>query len=508
MIKITVNQSVLDALKLAFPKANSAQKALDKYVKRLEDLLFDALALGQTEYELKLNFYSIKVNDLRHGGGRIGAKKTWVHDWLEDNKLSLIKIIEKGSNLNGLKSVIALTDLVSVTDTLIEKPTLDVDFKSGQEFMNYLYQGLDQLNEAEVLKQYDIQHINTQSLKSYIEWLDNKASKFSVKKKQHYLRQANQILKIAEFTEGIYLQKKIKSEFGRTYYEGTSVQNVNKELRRAMLGDCWEYDIKSSVIAWKMGFARECYASMSATKPFEKVFFETLLYLQDRRDFMLTARSETFTRESNSDREAQEKIIKSAVTAITFGATVRSHGWKDASGQWQYASINSIIKNTDERKRFTKSGCIKGFIKEQKLLDDFIFKKLKSEKPHLLTKTELLAASGALSKSKFLAHEYQHAETEVMDVVRDQLDQLGKGVLANIHDAIIISEKLKVKERHDIEEQMRLATSNEYWVLVEKQLEGYKSVDKEVIKDELEHKQRMAQFEREAQGYKSALIKT
>lgn len=61
---------------------------------------------------------------------------------------------------------------------------------------------------------------------------------------------------IASVMDGYYVQRKKPSAFGRMYYEGVSVQNINKDLRSAVLGDCWEYDIRSSVVAWKMGWAK------------------------------------------------------------------------------------------------------------------------------------------------------------------------------------------------------------------------------------------------------------
>jgi predicted RNA-binding protein YlxR (DUF448 family) len=54
-----------------------------------------------------------------------------------------------------------------------------------------------------------------------------------------YELQADTILRIAQHTNGYFLQEKKASAFGRNYYVGTSVQNVNKELRRAMLGNCY-----------------------------------------------------------------------------------------------------------------------------------------------------------------------------------------------------------------------------------------------------------------------------
>jgi Fe-S cluster biosynthesis and repair protein YggX len=503
MLKLTVNSKVLEKLSKAFSKPQaSAQKALDKYMAKLEEMLNEALVLGQTEYERKLDLYSIKVNDLRRAC-RIGSDKKWLHDWLIDNKLDLIKIAEKGSNLNGLKSVISLTDLVTIEEKLELEDSL-LDENSKVELAEF-YSHLANLSEAQIHEQYDIATIDIESVEAYFEWLTTQAKLLSEKQLKSYKRNAIHILKVARFSDGIYLQKKIKSDFGRTYYEGVSVQSVNKELRRAMLGNSWEYDIKSSVITWKMGFARECQKASKSTRTFEKDFFETLLYLEDKKDFMLTVRNNTFNNDEKFSKEQQEKMIKQAVTAICFGATVRAHGWRDKSGHWQYASINSIIKDVECRKRFTKSITVKHFISQQKQLDDFIFEKMKKQKPQLLTKKILTTASGRISKAKFLAHEYQHAETEIMDVVRAELAEMGHDLLASIHDAIVIRNKLTKNQKSKIEDLMRQSTQNEHWSLGEKQLLRYNTVNKQALEEEWAHKQFIAEQEKLAIGYKSKI---
>ena len=40
----------------------------------------------------------------------------------------------------------------------------------------------------------------------------------------------------------------------------------NRDLRRGFLGNCWVYDIRSSVIKWKMGFARDYLTSIGQTE--------------------------------------------------------------------------------------------------------------------------------------------------------------------------------------------------------------------------------------------------
>ena len=119
MIKITVNDSVLEKLSSAFPKPpNSAKRALSKYVGVLEEKLFESLSKGRSEYARKLKSYSIPVDKLSSEGGRIGANKIRLHAWLEQSNLALVKTVVRGTNLTGVVSLVKLTDLVTMTDDM------------------------------------------------------------------------------------------------------------------------------------------------------------------------------------------------------------------------------------------------------------------------------------------------------------------------------------------------------------------------------------------------------
>jgi hypothetical protein len=113
------------------------------------------------------------------------------------------------------------------------------------------------IKSPEIEELFDLVPVDKESVKSYIIWLTTESEKISQEKKDQALRQARIILAISSVMDGYYVQRKKPSAFGRMYYEGTSVQNINKELRRAVLGNCFEYDIRSSVVAWKMGWAKQ-----------------------------------------------------------------------------------------------------------------------------------------------------------------------------------------------------------------------------------------------------------
>ena len=62
---------------------------------------------------------------------------------------------------------------------------------------------------------------------------------------------------------------------------------------------------------------------------------------------------------------------------------------------------------------------------------------------------------------------FQHAETIMMDLVRDELMALKKTVLANVHDAIVIRQRLSASELSKIEQHVRTTTKIGYFALGE-----------------------------------------
>ncbi|NBS98935.1 MAG: hypothetical protein EBT08_22740, partial [Betaproteobacteria bacterium] len=339
MIKIEPQPQVLAALKSAFTTPpNSAARALDKYCRALEHLIFASLGRGRRPEELKLDLYSISLERLANAGGRIGPKKMRLHQWLRENGMELVRPATTGSNLTGQVSQVKLTDLALMTNQLevntdAMRPELSereiaahltVDEESNAALCALLYPDAENLTDEEQIREtFDFLPVDTRSLTNYIEWLTTEATLITADRKATALHQARLVLGVATHYDGWYLQRRKPSEFGRMYYEGVSVQNVNRELRRAILGDCWEYDIRSSVITWKMGFAQSFLTSQGVVErdAVRQSFLSTLCYIEDRDDFMVTVRRSVFIDpEETTTAEFQTKLIKQAITAISFGA--------------------------------------------------------------------------------------------------------------------------------------------------------------------------------------------
>ena len=519
MIKLTVHESVEAALQKAFPKpAAAAKRALTKYISVVETMLFDALQRGLTPEQRKLGLYAISLEQLSNKGGQIGPKKIRVHKWLTDNDWDIVQTVVLGTKFSGQNSLVKLTALATIQNSLqvpvqsLSAATTDEEidaYLSGDDVSNialfdHLYPEYNlEWREDKLNTLFDWVPVDVESVKAYVCWLETESNLIQGPKKDLALRQSLSILGIASVTKGYYLQRKKPSPFGRTYYEGVSVQNVNKELRRAMLGNCWEYDIRSSVVAWKMGYARGYLAASGLDQDLKKSFPSTLLYLEHKADFMATVSHYVFLESSPVPKDLRPKLLKRAFTAISFGARQTAKGWLDASGNWTNPALVDILQNSEDRTRFLSDVTVKQFIKEQNALDDYLYDLFKKFRPDLLLERYLQTESGRPSKAKVLAYLYQHGETQVMDIVRQAAQAKGLAPIANVHDAIFFKRRLGAEFKNAIEWQMREQTGNPYWHLTPKQIERYTPRSLNAERELSEHKKRIEQEELLAKGYKS-----
>jgi hypothetical protein len=256
------------------------------------------------------------------------------------------------------------------------------------------------------------------------------------------------------------------------YYAGVSVQNVDKTLRRAMLGNCWEYDVRAAVITWKLTFAEDLAKKLDPTKSYQQQFWASILYVTGRKEFMRDVRAETFGRDSGLAVDFQDSLIKQAVTAIGFGARANNNGWREANGEWVNPSLVTIIKNPDERERFLSCPIVQQFIREQAQLDKYLADGMKEEMPDVYF-SPLVTPKLNPSKSRAVAYLYQHSETLAMNVARRVLNKYDISPIANIHDAFIVRYKLSVDVQHEIIGEMQTQMQNPYFSIKGSRLEGF-----------------------------------
>jgi hypothetical protein len=471
----------------------------------LEGLLLNALQRGISPAQRKLGLYPIPLHLLANKGGRIGPQKLRVHKWLKDNQLELIQTVEKGSKFSGEYSTVKLTRLVSLDDRMTLSSSVVAQIQSDRELDRYLtgeaadslavfkhlYPELEPFSISGAEARFDFVPVDIESLKSFIHWLSDAAEFGSKDKRQYILNQSKLIYAVASINAAKFPQRIKRSPFGRTYYMGVSVQNVHKELRRAMLGNCWEYDMRSSVVAWKMGFAKELLLNSHVTSDVRTSFPATTSYLEDKADFMTTVRYFTFSENTSLTKDFQIVLIKQALTAISFGAKSSGKGWTDRTGSWHNPALVDILKNQSEREKFLADPTVKAFINEQHALDDFIFALAKKNLADVLSQSFLQTASGRVSKSKVLAYLYQHSETQVMDLICDVAEMHGHIPIARVHDAVFFRSRLGPDLKQELEFTLQDVTHNKYWHLSSKLLKRYTPFSIDAKKEELLHRDRI-----------------
>lgn len=484
MIKIELVDDVYETLKRKQPSlASQIPDLLEKYVANLEDELNNAIVRGRSVEGWLFNAYDISLTNVGNNGGRVWRKgNVRVHKWLVDNGIILFKNLDQIREANSFTkkiSLITFTDLVKVVD----QENLDaLRLKSQSELTDFLnnplsadvaklmpvLKNINALPAAARQNKYHDAPIDVQSLQAYIKQLVTNANNdLNVRQADANNRAAIKILRLAQLNNGVLPQKVNRSDFGRIYYEGYSVQIVNKSLRAAMLGDSYEYDIKSSVISWKMSFAKNLMQATGLSGDPELEFPGISYYLKDKRAFTQDVINHVFLADCPWSIKKKEDKIKEAMTALSFGAKLIEASWEDSNGVEQETSIMKILDDVGERKRFMSSSYVAAFKQDQERLDAFITDVFKKKLTNLKS-IERLQTKRGTSNSKLLSWLYQHAETEIMDFVRAEITMLSKNVIANVHDAIVVRQKLTGAELQNIVQKTQSKFRLDYFDLGEK----------------------------------------
>lgn len=483
MIKLTYDPSVLIALHQAFPKPrNSAKKALDKYINLLEGL-FHSSMFKRSTYAQNLKAYDIPLTPINRRGPTIKNKNNRVHRWLERNGYELvINLRPSASNLTGEHALLKPTKLLTVSNAdllgelRIKNPNdLNLYFNSlTQDWIDkvnvYQYEYLN--SSASIQKDlFFTTDIDIESIKNYMRKVVDKSLGLNRTQEASTAYQAEYILRIAQVNNGKLHQKIDKKAFGRTYYEGLSVTNVSKALREAMLGDSWEYDSKSCSTAWKMSFAQEWHDLKKRRKLSLRDKFNAMTwFLEDKPNFYQYVSSHTF-QQSTLNQDEKTAILKEAMTALGFGAKLGVGKWLGMFGEEKMTSLYEVFKkDLATLTRFVNCPIVQKFNKEQQLLNKYIVEKYSVDAQwHIDMDLERQRKNmkDDFSQAQKVVWLFQHAETVMMNIVRKKLQKLGKTVLANVHDAIVVRERLTASELLAIEKLVRRITKVQYFALGE-----------------------------------------
>jgi hypothetical protein len=451
-------------------RVTNHEQVLDQYFESISRCMIEGIIQARHN-QLLFDTCPIRWSRLRRMIPRYNRQYYWL-DWLHAN-YPLVKIVAKGSNLTENTMVTPLHNPDWREDMQNALTSVELfDFYFGD--MN-----LDQLQDP---RQVAWVEIDLRSLESFV--LANEATEMRTDQHRRNHAQATRIIKILSVVEQLRnrypdsaipfaLPQVIKeSEFGRQYLQGINLQTATKQVRHACLGRCYEYDIDASVFSWKLDLAQKIDQS--------RKFPATLDYLDYKDSIRRRLANEIF--QNIGSEEWRVKIIKQAITAISFGARATNAIWMDKNSKWQKTSLREIIVDGSRLQRFLKDAWVREFVQEQSAITDLIFAQVRTE-PEIADQSILKTERGALSKNKTISWLYQHSERRIIE----QLMKIAEPsqILLLCHDAFYTRRPAQLI---DLRECMR--KENSYSTIKEQQHRGW------TYHDDHAHKQFIIEQER------------
>ena len=222
-----------------------------------------------------------------------------------------------------------------------------------------------------------------------------------------------------------------------------------------------------------MAFAQEWYDSKKRLrKSFEDSVCGLTLYLEYKSAFFDEVIDRSYLAEFPYSHEHKTATIKEAMTAIGFGAKLTMGSWKASDGEIKSSSLLQVFDDdTALLRRFIDCTIVREYNDEQSNLNKYIVDKFSSDATWIaeLEVSRLNRKRKPYKLNQKISWLFQHAETLMMCIVRKKLQKLGKTVLANVHDAIVVKERLTKLELKTIEKLVRRITKVQYFALGETQ---------------------------------------
>lgn len=466
-------------------KINLYQKTLSDYV------------IARQHYTLGTDYLQIPMFEFKRKVGQVkiyGTDKREYFTQVVEKIQPQYQIIINGNNLTGK---------VSLVKPYHQLKHL-IQFKDSEELLVAMYGDIDINDPTKV----DITPVDIGSLKAFI--MANQNYNIQNDTVRKYREQAEQILLIAELTNGYFPQIIKESEYGRRYYTGQSLQTMASVVRTAALGNHFQYDLNAAVYAIKY---------FLCTHITDKKFTYTGEYIENGAKYKDSIRkriANTVFTPDFSPEDWQVDVIKKVITAIGFGATMNTKGYFDNNGTWQSTSIAELLsyrsKTTDRMvlakdkyERLISDPWLSKFMLEQKEMTDLITKwYIDNEMVNKQDHSFLVDGRNSFNKNRLMAYIFQTFERGIMDKAQEFIESEGNIVLLRVHDAIYTKKRVDLAELQLMINETFTAGQSNYLgnkLISFSQEEGKRF--EYLIYEDKEHKQFIAEQEQLAKGYKS-----
>lgn len=442
----------------------------------------------------KLNHIPIAWNRLRVQAGRTKnsqGRLVYDADVFLDMEL-LVRLVNKGSNFKKEKTIVTPTIPVEfllslATDKEVVEAVWSGPYDTTEDKIRSLAEVMDQHPEL-----IDYSPVDINSLEAFISRTQREAESATApalkNKLQNNLQQAR-IFRAIYRVHGNLPQVAKNSAFGRRYYSGPNLQTCSRELRSAVLGDCHQYDIKTSVYSWKLDQARKLLSEQGQSA----VLSYTLEYI-DQRNYHRRRLGVILQNKLGLSEERAVRVIKEMFTAVGFGATANSNGWF-VDGEYQRPALRQIIKNQEVLKQILQDEFVYEFMKEQTEINDIIIKYYRDKAGSELRSIPALKDKlGRLSRNRVMAFLYQHFERDWLEGLCETICQYSPDtkIMLKVHDAIYTDRPAPLCEMKEY-----LRSQNEFADIESSRIGGWHNYSEQ---DQLQtqHQQRIAQEEARA----------
>jgi hypothetical protein len=377
--------------------------------------------------------YYINQTQIQNTLADIVVKKQRFYVWqtFQEFPERVFDIVVNGNNLQQkitmVRSRYTLEEVIVATGT-------------PEELIESVYQPYQQQIQSQ---DYDVVDIDMRSLQNYIRSNlagDRNNPQTPAKLIEEWdtnLKHAQRIWKLATAADNQLIQIRSESTFGRRYYRGPNLQNTPKIVRHAALGQCHEYDIESSVFAWKLSWFRSICQSHDQVMPMPA----TLDLLDNKKAVRKRLALAVF----DTDADWAVQVIKQFITAIGFGAPLRGVGYV-VNDQYQSPALAQIITARTRLDRAMADTWVQEFVREQQDMNTAIVTLARINMLSELQQVPELWDQGKrkIKPNSVVSYLYQHAERELLDWAENFCDS--SEVLLTVHDCIYTRRPVNLAE--------------------------------------------------------------
>lgn len=427
-------------------KRDKADKLFRRYLDTVGGVLLPKLPFlrdGETH---------VSTENLLHACGKFVVKGETYHTYNEFKDIyPLFTVQSVGSNIKHTNNPFEKNTRIRVVNERLLAMLLEE--KSPKSVYDHFYTTEDE-EAADSVVPIDMENLERFMGNTEIELETATATKHR-EKLQRNLWQARLVFKIGLHTEAtlgrpVLLHVPVESDFGRTYYKGMNIQNVSKQVRSAIIGRHFQYDMNAAVFAIKLSLYGYIMGGDNAIQGTPLGSY-TRDYLENKR-LVRERLAKTCFENVLLTKEAKVDAIKAALTAIGFGAKRGGSVWMQ-DGKLKGTALSEILMNKGSRDKFEGDPWVQAFLAEQTVIENVILNAYLAD-PIAETMNAAVAASnsanGRVTRGGQMAWIYQQEEKRLMDLAVEALAEKGIVPIARIHDAFVVPDKLSATVLDDI----------------------------------------------------------